>query len=63
MHQVQAWRADASTAERAKEVWSDLGSTNTTIAEMLNVLATTAAASEDTPGDKGFELGAKVGRY
>jgi len=58
--QVQAWRAEPSTAGRAKEVWSTLGSTNTIIAQMLNALATTAAASEDSFGTQSFEAGAKV---
>lgn len=58
--QVQAWRAHPSTADRAKEVWSELGSTNTVIAEALNGLATTATESADSTGGKSFEAGAKV---
>ncbi len=58
--QVQAWRADLSTAGRAKEVWSTLGATNTIIAKMLNALATTAAASGDSSGAQSFDAGAKV---
>lgn len=57
--QVQAWRADPSTADQARHVWSSLGSTNTIIAEMLNSLATAAAASTD---GHNFEASAKVSR-
>lgn len=59
--QVQAWRADPSTADRAKEVWSELGSTNTVIAEVLNSLAKIATESADSTGGKSFDTGAKVG--
>lgn len=58
--QVQAWLADPLTADRAKEVWSALGSTNTIIAEVLNALATTATESADSTGGKKFEAGTKV---
>lgn len=57
--QVQAWRADPSTADRAKDVWSELGSTNNVIAKMFNALATTATES-DSAGGNNFETGARV---
>lgn len=59
--QVQAWRAHPSTTDRAKQVWSALGSTNTIIARLLNALATTATASAGSTEGKNFEDGAKVG--
>lgn len=41
-------------------MWSALGSTNGTIADVLNILAKEAAASEDVTGDKRFHTGTKV---
>ncbi|CAM9479122.1 unnamed protein product, partial [Sphacelaria rigidula] len=35
VRKVLAWRADPSTAAKAKEVWSELASTNSMIAELL----------------------------
>ena len=60
--QVLAWRADPSTADQANEVWSSLASTNTTIAALLNALATAAASSscEEDTGDQSFEASMKV---
>lgn len=58
--QVQAWRAHPSTADRAKEVWLELGSTNTNIAKVLNALATAATESAGSTGGKSFEARAKV---
>eukprot|EP00752_Nemacystus_decipiens_P017941 g16082.t1 len=57
VRKVQAWRAHLSTAAQAEEVWSELGSTNTIIANVLNALATTAT---DSLRGKSFETGAKA---
>lgn len=59
MFQVQAWRVDPATADRAKELWSTLGTTNTAIADALNSLAT-EASSVSTTSDNSFETAAKV---
>ncbi|CAM9091981.1 unnamed protein product [Ascophyllum nodosum] len=59
VRKVHAWRVDAATADRAKDMWSMLGSTNTAIVESLNSLAA-AASSGGTASDKSFEASAMV---
>lgn len=63
--QVLAWRADPSTAAKAKEVWSELASTNSVIVELLNHLAAMASVSRAhaTQGASSFEAAMKVRKF